>query len=514
MPDCSSYHLQRLPNRLLARPAAMRRHELERGLRRTATVRRSRTRAWFSPRFANIPRIGSLGAPVRASQLAAILPETGGDEHQLCGNEWRHQMTRGDTERNVRQAAVAGDATATRIPLVVYALAVGTFLMLTTEFVVAGILPDVATGLQISLAQVGSLISVFAAGMIIGAPVMTILTMRLPERMTLTLALIIFAAGHIWVALASDVTQIMVARFITGVATGAFWAMAAVAAGHAAGARVASRAVGIVVAGGTLATVLGVPLGAYVSQLFGWRGTFWSLAIAASLVTVLVATLVPHEESRHASLSLGSQLAGLRSIRLWLVLLACATTTGGVLAVYSFITPILIDQSGIPASLVPLVLTGFGIGSFVGTLIAGRLGDHYPYAVTIITPAVTTLLLFLTIPLAGSALAMVLVVLLLGFFGLSANGVLIHLAVRFAGRAAPLGSALSVAAFNLGTATMVPIAGAVLESALGLNGPAVVGTVISALTLIPTTALALIARHRRVTGNARETARADRVPSP
>lgn len=386
---------------------------------------------------------------------------------------------------------------AARLPLVVYVLAVGTFLMLTTEFVVAGILPDVARDLKVSLAQAGSLITVFAVGMIVGAPLMMMLTVRLSKRLTLILALGVFAAGHVYVALAGDFTQIMIARFITALATGAFWAVASVVATRAAGPSLGSRAVGIVGAGGSLATVLGVPLGAYVAQLVGWRGTFWALAISAALVTVLITRFVPRDPpTRHES-SIRGQLAGIRSARLWLVLAACATTSGGVLAAYSFIAPVLIDQAGLPASMVPLVLTGFGIGSFAGTLLGGRLGDAHPRAVTIVTPAATTLLLLGIFLFSGSSVTVIALVVLLGLFGLSANSVLIHLAVRFAGKAASLGSGLTVAAFNTGTAIVTPIAGAALTSPLGLTGPAAVGTVVAALTLIPTISLALIARRRR-----------------
>ena len=213
-------------------------------------------------------------------------------------------------------------------------------------------------------------------------------------------------------------------------------------------------------------------------------------------MTVLVIRRVPADAPDHTPSSLGSQLAGLRSVRLWLVLLACATTSGGVLAVYSFIAPLLTDRAGVPASMVPLVLTGFGIGSFIWTIVGGRLGDTRPHTVTIATPAITTVLMLTIFLLSETSWAMIAAVVLLGVFGLSANSVLIHLAVRFAGKAATLGSALSVSAFNVGTAVTTPIAGAALTSPLGLDGPAAVGTVTVALTLIPTLMLAQIIRRR------------------
>lgn len=382
------------------------------------------------------------------------------------------------------------------LPLVVYVLALGTFLMLTTEFVVAGILPEVADDVQISLAQAGSLITVFAVGMIIGAPVMALFTMRMSKRLTLALAMIVFVMGHVVVPLASDFTVLLGARFITAVATGAFWAVAAVVATRAAGAAAGARAMGIVSAGGALATVLGVPIGALIAQMVGWRGTFWFLAAAATVATVFVARLVPAGNASHPVSTVRTQLQGLRSGRLWLALLACATTTGGVLAAYSYIAPILTDQVGIAASLVPLVLTGFGIGSFIGTILGGRFGDKHPGLITILTPAVTAVVLVAISATTGRPWLMTALVAILGLFGLSANGVLIHLAVRFSGKAATLGSALAVSAFNAGTAVGTAIAGATLSTSLGLHGPAAVGAVIVSLTLIPTIALARIRRHR------------------
>jgi predicted MFS family arabinose efflux permease len=331
--------------------------------------------------------------------------------------------------------------------------------------------------------------------MIIGAPLLALLTMRMSKRLALILALVVFVLGHVVVAISADFSVLLAARFITAVATGAFWAVAAVVATRAAGSAAGARALGVVGAGGALATVLGVPIGAFIAQLAGWRGTFWFLAVAAAVATIFVARLVPADSPSRQDTSLRTQLAGLRSGRLWLALLACLTTTGGVLAAYSFIAPILTDQAGVPASLVPLVLTGFGVGSFIGTILGGRFGDAHPGLVTILTPAVTAVVLIAISVNTGAPWLMTAVVVLLGLFGLSANGVLIHLAVQFSGRAATLGSALAVSAFNVGTAVGVAIAGVALSTPLGVHGPAAVGAVIVSLTLFPAITLAALRRR-------------------
>jgi DHA1 family inner membrane transport protein len=388
------------------------------------------------------------------------------------------------------------DQPPSRLPLVVYVLALGTFLMGTTEFVVAGLLPEIAGDLRVSVARAGLLITVFAVGMIVGAPLTAVLTLRLPRRLTLILALGVFAAGHVIVAIGSSFTVLLAARFLTALATGAFWALANVVATRAAGPAASSRALGLVGAGAMLANVIGVPLGAFAGQLVGWRGPFWALAGLAVAAVWLIARTVPHDSPDPQTVSVRSELTALRSGRLWLALAACATTTGGVLSAYSYISPLLTARAGITTVLVPLVLVGFGLGALAGTIVGGRLGDARPHTTTIAAAAGAALLLLAICLLAGYAVVVVVLVALLGFFGLGANPVLMSLSVRFAGRAPALGSGLSVSAFNLGTAVGSWIAGLTLGATLGPVGPAVVGAVIAALTLIPTTVLAVLQRRR------------------
>lgn len=384
-----------------------------------------------------------------------------------------------------------------RLPLVIHVLALGTFLMGTTEFVVAGLLPEIAGDLSVSVARTGLLITVFAVGMIIGAPLMAMLTLRLPRRLTLVLALGVFAVGHVIVALGSSVPPLLAARFLTALATGAFWAVANVVATHVAGPAASSRAVGVVGSGAMLANVVGVPLGAFAGHLAGWRGPFWVLAALAAVSIALIARHVPQDGPDQQAVSIRSELSALRSGRLWLALTACVTTNAAVLGTYSYISPLLTDRAGIAAGLVPLVLVGFGAGALAGFLVGGRLGDVRPHTTTIMAAASTTLTLLALGLLSGFAVPTVTLVALLGFFGFVATPVLISLGVRFAGRAPTLASALTVSAFNLGTAAGSWIDGLALDSTLGAAGPAMIGTGIAALTLVPASAIALIQRRRR-----------------
>lgn len=362
--------------------------------------------------------------------------------------------------------------------------------MLTTEFIIAGMLPEIAADLEISLAAAGSLITVFAAGMVVGAPLMAILTIKLPNKLTLILALLVFSAGHVAVALSTSLPLLLGARFITALATGAFWSIASVVAARLAPAGSSSRALGMITAGGMLATVLGVPIGAFFAQITGWRGTFVALGIMALIVAGVIGKCIPDQNNDLSQFSLRSELAGLRSPRLWLVLAACATTTGGVLAAYSYIAPMLTQSAGFSPSAVPWILAVFGVGSFIGAILGGRIGDRRPHLLTILVPIASALLLGLIYLSSSNPFLLLILIGLLGLSGLSVNPVLISLALRYSQQAPALGSSLSVAAFNLGTMAASFFGGKMLESDFGAQGPVLLGMAVVALTLIPAIILA------------------------
>lgn len=385
-----------------------------------------------------------------------------------------------------------------RLPAVVYVLALGTFLMGTTEFVVAGLLPELARDFEVSVAHAGLTITVFAVGMIVGAPSMAIATLRIPRRLTLVLALMVFAVGHVVVALSTDFGVVLAARLLTAFATGAFWAIAAVVAVDVVDPGSRSGALGIVLGGGMLANVLGVPLGALAGQLIGWRGPFWGLAVLAAIAAAVVARAVPADAPGRAIPSIRAELRAFRSLRLWLVLATCAMVTGGVLSVYSFIAPLLTERAGLPATAVPLALAAFGVAALIGSVVGGRLGNTRPYA-TAIGCAIATVVFMILLALISELPTPVLIVFtLLGLTGLSANPILVGLAVRFGGAAPTLASAMSTSIFNAGTAAGTAIAGATLGTPLGAQGPVVVGVFAAALTLVPLGALIVIDRRHEV----------------
>lgn len=382
-----------------------------------------------------------------------------------------------------------------RLPLVIYVLTAGTFLMGTTEFVVAGLLPELAADFDTTVAQAGLAITVFAVGMIIGAPGMALLTLRLPRRVTLTLALGVFAVGHVIVAVTDSFAIMLVARVLTAFATGAFWAVAAVVAARIVGPAVSSRALGIVLGGGMLANVLGVPIGAFGGQLVGWRGPFWVLALLAVVLAVAVAWTVPADDADRAVPSIRAEFSGLRSGRLWLTLATCASVNAGVLSIYSFIAPLLTERTGLPNWSIPIALVLFGAGALIGSIIGGRFGDTHPFGTPLTTAAISLLAsaglcLFSTQPVPT-----LLLFTLLGLVGLSANPVLVNLAVRFGGEAPTLASAMATSIFNLGTAVGTWITGLLLAGTLGALAPPVVGVVFGVVVFLPLATLATLERR-------------------
>src|SRR4051795_4246708 len=391
----------------------------------------------------------------------------------------------------------------TKLPPIVPVLALGAFLMCTTEFLIAGLLPQMAEDFGVRPSQIGLLITAFAFGMILGAPVMALATLRLPKRATLVLALATFAAGHVIAALSGSFELLFAARVLTGVVTGAFWSAATIVATRAAGPDDSTRALGVIGSGVALATVLGVPLGSLAGDHLGWRGAFWALAALAVFAAAVVGRFTP-AEAPGAAVSVRAELTALRSGRLWLVLGGTVLVMGGCMGTFSFISPLLTERSGIPLALVPLVFVCFGVGSMIGTNGVGRFADRRPVATLIACALAAGLVLVLLIPLSANPVTAVIVITLLGVVTMAIPPVATGLTVRLAGSAPTLAAAFTVSAFNGGVIAGSALGGHTLNTSLGQTGPATLGVVMVALGLIPLAALVMRRANRIKTSSAKD----------
>jgi predicted MFS family arabinose efflux permease len=386
-----------------------------------------------------------------------------------------------------------------RIPPVVYVLGGVIFLMGTTEFMVAGLLQDISSGLHVSVARAGLLITAFAVGMIVGAPAMSMATLRMPRRFAMILALAVFAAGHAAAALSSSFWFLLGARFVTALAVGAFWAVGAAVATGAAGPQARARAMGVMVGGLTLANVIGVPLGTAVGEVLGWRGPFWILAGLAVAAIPVIMRQVPAGGER-AHLSVRAEFTALRQVRVWVVYLATALFEAGLIAAYSYVSPLLTTRAGLPEKLIPLVLLGFGAGALLGTMTGGHLGDRHPFA-TAIPAAVLTACVLAAITLwASNVPAAVTLVVLLGATAFAATPILVAQALHAASSAPTLVSALATSAFNVGNAGGSWLAGFALTTSIGLRGPALTGLALTLASIVPLTLLAAVRPSARRLG--------------
>jgi MFS transporter, DHA1 family, chloramphenicol resistance protein len=367
------------------------------------------------------------------------------------------------------------EAGRTRVPAVVPVLALSIFAIGTSEFMIVGLLPEMAADLRVSIPQAGYLISAFAIGMIVGAPVMAVLTLRLPRRITMVAALVAFAAGSFLAALAADYALLLVARVVTAVATATFWVVSAVVTVSVVGPAARARGLSVLLAGLTVANVLGVPLGTFIGQQLGWRAAFWAVGAVAGVGLVGVLLMVREGTSGAPSGGLAAEFAVFRRGRLWLALGTIALFAASTIGVVSYISPLLTDVAGIEARWVPLVLLGNGLGCFVGITVGGRLTDAHPWRMLFGSLLAVVAVLVLIGLLSRWAAPAVVLVVLLGVVSFLVAAPLNVRVFELAGAAPTLASATTTSAFNAGNTIGPALGGLVISAGWGYTAPAWVG---------------------------------------
>jgi DHA1 family inner membrane transport protein len=381
-----------------------------------------------------------------------------------------------------------------RLIAAVVALALGGFAIGTTEFVTMGLLPDIATGIGVDIPSGGHLISAYALGVVIGAPVLAALGTRLPRKGLLLGLVTMFVGGNVLTAVSSGYASLLLARFVAGLPHGAYFGVASLVAASLVRPGLRGRAVSSVMLGLAVANLAGVPAATWLGQQLGWRSAYWAVVVAALLTFVAVLTVVPASPGRPEA-TIRSELGALRRPQVLLTLTVAVVGFGGMFAVYSYIAPVVTDVTGMPRGLIPLVLLAYGVGGVVGTVLGGRLADRALFR-SLIGANVFTGIVLLTFPLAAQTAVTVLA----GAFllSMSASVLVVCLQLRLmevAGDAQMLGAAMNHSALNAANALGAWLGGLVIAAGLGYTAPAYVGAALSVLAMGALAASAVLRRR-------------------
>ncbi|MFD7818040.1 MFS transporter [Streptomyces sp. NPDC059785] len=374
------------------------------------------------------------------------------------------------------------------MPLALLALAVGAFGIGTTEFVMMGLLPDVADDLHISIPSAGHLVSAYALGVVIGAPLLAALTARMSRRKVLILLMALFVVGNALSALAPDDHYLLAARFVSGLPHGAFFGVGAVVATGLVAPERKARSVSLMFLGLTVANIAGVPVATLMGQHLGWRATFLGVSAIGLVAIASLALLIPRDHT-HAPSSDGlrGELAALRSLPVWLALGTTIAGFGALFSAYSYITPMLTDSAGYAEGSVTLLLALFGVGATAGNLLGGRLADRSLRG-TLFGGLASLMVVLALFPLLMSAQwSAALGVTALGAAAFITGSPLQLMVMEKAATAPSLASSANQAAFNLANAGGAWIGGLALAAGFGTTSPATAGAALAVLGLIVAT---------------------------
>lgn len=371
------------------------------------------------------------------------------------------------------------------MPIPLLALAISAFAIGTTEFVIMGLLPDVARDLGVTIPAAGLLVSGYALGVAAGAPLLAVLTSRMPRKLALQLLMGVFVVGNVLCAVASNYPVLMLARVIASFAHGSFFGIGSVVAASLVPADRRASAIALMFTGLTLANVLGVPFGTFVGQQFGWRVAFWIVSGFGVLALAGVTALVPN---RHDSgpVGLGHEVRVLRDAQVWLALAMTVLGFGGVFVVFTYIAPILEDVTGFSPHAVTLLLVLFGLGLTVGNTLGGKLADRalMPSLIGILVLLAVVMAVFSKtshLPVAAAVTVFV--------WGIPAFATVPPLQMRVVEKAAAaphLASTLNIGAFNVGNAAGAWLGGMAISHGFRLDQLPWVAVAVTVAALVVT----------------------------
>lgn len=370
------------------------------------------------------------------------------------------------------------------MPFAIYVLGLAVFAQGTSEFMLSGLVQDIAADLGVSIPAAGSLTSAFAVGMIVGAPLVAMLSLRWPRRRALLAFLVTFLLAHVVGALTDSFEVLFVTRVIAALANAGFLAVGLATAASMAGPQAKGRATSVLLSGVTLACIAGVPLGAVLSEFWGWRSAFWGVALISTPAVFAVLRSVPATPVDPDAPSVRHELRALRTPRVIQTLVLGALVNGATFCSFTYLAPVITNVTDLSSGWVPAALALFGIGSFVGVNLGGRLADSRPgqvLAVGGVALLAGWLLFALT---AGNPVMALILVFVQGTLSFGVGSTLIARALYTASDAPTLAGGFATAALNVGAAAGPALGGIALGAGLGFRSPLMVSSALVAAALV------------------------------
>ncbi|MGY0063607.1 MFS transporter [Streptomyces sp. LZ34] len=366
------------------------------------------------------------------------------------------------------------------MPRAVYVLALGIFAMVTSEFVVAGLMPQMAEGLDATIPQIGYLITAFAVAMAAGGPFLTVALMKFPPRTALMVLFVIFLVGNVLAATATGYGTMMAARIITGIASQAFFGVGISMCAQITRPEIRGRAIAVMMNGLMLGTLLGLPISTLVGERFGWRAAFWAI----TLITVVAAgtTLfgVPRIERAEGG-GLRQEVGVFKKPKMWLVLSSSTLIIGATFSAFSYFNPILTDVTGFPTGTVPLLLVAYGAATVIGNNVVGRFADGHTVPVLAVGLVLNTVFLTGFALLADVPAPAVICMMGIGLVGVTMNPAMVT-RVQRTGNAGPLVNTVHSSFITLGIILGSSIGALVIET-WGLRAPLWLGAALALVGL-------------------------------
>lgn len=394
------------------------------------------------------------------------------------------------------------------MPIALFALALGGFGIGLTEFVIMGLLPEVAADFAVSETVAGYLISGYALGVAVGAIGLTVAITRIDRKKALVGLMVIFIAGNVLSALAPSYEMMMLGRIVAALSHGAFFGIGAVVAANLVPANRKAAAISLMFAGLTVANVLGVPIGTFIGQAAGWRSTFWVISVIGVVSLIGIALLIPAMAGRTGGGSILAEFRIFRSGQVWASMIITVLGYGGMFGAFSYIAFTLTGVSGFAASTVPWLLVLFGVGLFVGNIVGGRAADRNLGRTLLVLLVGLIVILVAFALLASSQVATLVLLVLMGGFGFATVPGLQMRIMNFAGDAPTLASGANIAAFNVGNAFGAWVGGLTIAAGLGYASPLWAGAAVTLAGLV-----ALLIAGVMPGGELRRGARASELPT-